>query len=456
MGGKVLQGVVVALVVAVLAAAPALAALPAVNTAVDAEVRTTSLLELSGGMCPEGGARKAGCLVGWDRGAEPGPGDDAVNVGVLVRVAPGALVAPVAPQGAMAAIHGPAADVADAWVAADQDPDEMARALLGKLEPLRAASPVHGPDYAAEGKSTDGADMVTFFEGQWYDLFPSLDLAAGVTDLPGGAEAALEGAGADAGAGAAREAFELPRSVLRPADAGGAAPYSTLARAPEAFAPSVAGAAPGPSPSVAGALRDALAAAPQAAFVGGAALGASLAFAWGLYTRIAAHRALDQGTRRRIYDLVAGQPGVRVGTLRRQLELSYPAVERHVRMLVHFGLLEVHPGGQRRLFVRGSADADGRAAVVASSTPQARRVLDHLRTRGPVTMGALRAELGLPRSSASLVVQRLSAAGLVVARPEGRRLLVALPSQLPAPEQVALAPAPPALQPPSLAPALAR
>jgi DNA-binding transcriptional ArsR family regulator len=180
-----------------------------------------------------------------------------------------------------------------------------------------------------------------------------------------------------------------------------------------------------------------------------AGLGALAAFA--LYHRICKQRALDQETRRRIHDAIAAQPGIRVGTLQAQLGLNYNTVLRHVRLLEHCGLVEGQGEGQRRLFVKGAGlGVHAKQAAVASSAPVAQAIVSYLQGKGDVEVPRLRADLGLPRSSASTALTRLAGAGLVVARRDGRRLIVALAAQGPGPL------APMAAGSPASAPATAR
>jgi predicted transcriptional regulator len=155
-----------------------------------------------------------------------------------------------------------------------------------------------------------------------------------------------------------------------------------------------------------------------------AALAASIAVV--LYHRIVRARALEQATRRKVYDSIAAAPGIRVGTLASHLELNYNTTLHHVRLLRETGLVEGFGSGQTRLFVRGaSLGMAQKEAAVAAASPVAARVLRHVEARGAVDFVGLREELGLPKSSASEAVSRLCQAGLVEKRRLGGRLLVA-------------------------------
>lgn len=418
---------------------------------------------LSGTAACAGEISKDSCLFVWDHGQDAGFGDDAVWVGVLVHVAARdlpALAALPAPDAALsppldaplaAAGLGGACGAVDACGAprllvADTSPDAWASALRGTLRPA-ATSTV--PWSEPEGKDVPDQQVPGTSLCEWLcDLMPSLHLEAGVVqDAP--SSAAPAAAASALGAAALLAPSETHAFTLDAADAQASpSPVDPARHMPAPEVGSTMHVTP-PAPSEALAFVTTPGGTPGNLLGAAAAMGVSLALAWGLYTRIAAHRALDQPTRRRIYEAVAAAPGVRIGTLHRDLGLSYPAVERHVRLLLDFGLLEAHGDGQRRLFVRGSASPQQRAAVVAAATPQAQQVLAFLHAHGPSSLGELRAGLGIPRSTASLVVKRLAEGGLVVTQGIGGRLVVRLPEAAvpvvvaaPEPASLALARAP--------------
>lgn len=157
-----------------------------------------------------------------------------------------------------------------------------------------------------------------------------------------------------------------------------------------------------------------------------AAAAISLVLAGALYSRIARHRALEQATRRRIHDAIAAQPGIRVGTLQNLLGLNYNTVLRHVRVLARCGLVEASGAGQRRYFVRGATSGvAARRAAIAADAPVAREVLRFVQHHGAVELPRLRKALGLPRSTASVALQRLAEAGWVEKHPgRGRSIVV--------------------------------
>lgn len=142
------------------------------------------------------------------------------------------------------------------------------------------------------------------------------------------------------------------------------------------------------------------------------------------------------------------QPGVRVGTLQAQLGLNYNTVLRHVRLLEKCGLVEGAGEGQRRYFVRQAAmGVEAKRAAIAAASPVAAEVLRYVQARGRVALPALRADLRLPRSSASTALARLEGAGLVAREPDGRRLVVVYAGGAPAGSSASVPVAPAAASP---------
>jgi DNA-binding transcriptional ArsR family regulator len=158
-----------------------------------------------------------------------------------------------------------------------------------------------------------------------------------------------------------------------------------------------------------------------------AVLGTFLLLVAAAYHRLQRDRILDQATRRRIYDLVRQEPGVRVADLARGLSLSYLTVRAQVHVLQAHGLL-VGSGPQGRFLfaAEGGWDRGARERHVARRKAVHRAILDDLAHHGPTEFGALTARLGLPKSTASAAVSALASAGAVAKLRDGRRVHVRL------------------------------
>lgn len=156
--------------------------------------------------------------------------------------------------------------------------------------------------------------------------------------------------------------------------------------------------------------------------IGGGVLGLAVA----LFHRLRKEALLSQENRRRVYQFIEANPGTRSGTIASLLGLDYKTVRWHVRALDEYGLV-VHGAAdaQSRLFIADAAvGRREREMIIASSTPVARIVLDHVRRCGRVEMSLMRRELGLPASSASVAVSRLTRAGLLCKQRIGRQVLL--------------------------------
>lgn len=153
--------------------------------------------------------------------------------------------------------------------------------------------------------------------------------------------------------------------------------------------------------------------------------GAAALLLGALYHRIARERALEQDTRRRIFEVIGAEPGVRVGTLAQRLGLAYKSVQRHVQLLEEMGYVQGSGAGQRRYVVAGQMPA-AEAAVLTTAlcNPAARAVYEHVVAHGASDMGSLGSALGLAPSTLSMAAARLRVAGLVASRRHGKRVVL--------------------------------
>lgn len=145
-----------------------------------------------------------------------------------------------------------------------------------------------------------------------------------------------------------------------------------------------------------------------------------------LYHRIQANRALDQTNRRRIFDQIASEPGVKVGTLAQRLGLSYKTVVHHVRILHAGGLVVTTNRSHHRLFAAGQVSMeDARTLSDALSRPSARAIYGYLAENPAGTdLATLRRILGLAPATVCAATMSMRRAGLVECRREGRRVFI--------------------------------
>lgn len=140
----------------------------------------------------------------------------------------------------------------------------------------------------------------------------------------------------------------------------------------------------------------------------------------------------DPGTiRRRVYEEVLRYPGIHVRGLERNLGVSAPLAQYHLRKLVEEGWVEVHEQGG---YSRHYPTRKGRTAHVSDEDMPlvgllreelplhvALLLLDH----GPQTHAELVERLGVAKSTLSYHLAKMAAAGLVDREPGTTRLRLA-------------------------------
>lgn len=131
--------------------------------------------------------------------------------------------------------------------------------------------------------------------------------------------------------------------------------------------------------------------------------------------------ALEQATRRRIYEHVAAHPGQHMRELQRQLAMSGGTLEYHLRVLTREGLLtERRQGRYLRYFAAaqmGGAEKDA-LGLLRQEVP--RRILALLVAQPEQSHGGLLQQFRLAPSTLTFHMQKLTRAGLVVATRHGR------------------------------------
>lgn len=144
-----------------------------------------------------------------------------------------------------------------------------------------------------------------------------------------------------------------------------------------------------------------------------------------LYTRLQRGRILEHTIRRRIYEAICQNPGIRVGTLASRLELHHNAVLYHVRILEQAGLVKAAGLTKRQYVPAGKLSRDEEARCTgALAVPSARAVYEHLRTHGPADLSALALGTGLGYSTVSEVVAVLCSASLTERYRRGKLWIV--------------------------------
>lgn len=133
-----------------------------------------------------------------------------------------------------------------------------------------------------------------------------------------------------------------------------------------------------------------------------------------LYTRLSRDRVLNHETRRRVYNAICAEPGVRVGTIATRLCMDYTTIRHHVAILREFDLVKTAGNANNRLLPVGHLSAtqeDVCTRVLAN--PTAKTVYEFLQARGPQDLREIAKALDLSYSTASASTVHLRKAGLV-------------------------------------------
>lgn len=131
--------------------------------------------------------------------------------------------------------------------------------------------------------------------------------------------------------------------------------------------------------------------------------------------------ALEQETRRRIFDHVAAHPGQHMRELQRQLAMSAGTLEYHLHVLVREGLLaERRQGRYVRYFVAAQVGRQEKDVLGLLRQAVPRKLCALLLMHPDQSHGELLRQFQLAPSTLTFHMKKLTEAGLVEARREGR------------------------------------
>jgi predicted transcriptional regulator len=125
--------------------------------------------------------------------------------------------------------------------------------------------------------------------------------------------------------------------------------------------------------------------------------------------------ALQQPTRRRIYDAVSAHPGASAREVQRIVGLAWGETAYHLDQLTRAGALRRERGGRRDYYFRLDMNWEDRRLLQALRSETERSILVLLVDSPGLTLGNLRDRTGLSLSTASLHVRHLRALGVVEA-----------------------------------------
>ena len=134
------------------------------------------------------------------------------------------------------------------------------------------------------------------------------------------------------------------------------------------------------------------------------------------YRRIAKRAALEHETRTAIYDHIRAHPGIRLGTLVKDLEINRGTLRYHLGKLQEFGMIATAVvGGQTGYFEnRQKYSALEEKALIHLKNPNTREILAILLESPAASRRDLAERLGITASSVSWHLRRLKADGIVL------------------------------------------
>lgn len=142
--------------------------------------------------------------------------------------------------------------------------------------------------------------------------------------------------------------------------------------------------------------------------------------AWGLlgplFTRFVRSDVLDHPRRTRIYDCVTAQPGLLFGEIAQLLEIPNGALQHHLGLLQHQGLIVRYRDGRSTRFYPSGPRVPTSATL--SSTRE--RILGSIAAGGRMTASEVALCLGHRVQSVWHHLRRLESAGLLTGHREGR------------------------------------
>lgn len=134
-----------------------------------------------------------------------------------------------------------------------------------------------------------------------------------------------------------------------------------------------------------------------------------------MYTRIRPNAALENGTRKAIFDLVCRAPGLGVHAIAAAAGVSYSTTAYHLERLVEAGMLVMTPDGNKLCYYKngGAFTETERRLLPLVKNDEAARVLEAILERPGTYRAALAERLGVTATTVNWHLKRLLEAGLV-------------------------------------------
>lgn len=154
-----------------------------------------------------------------------------------------------------------------------------------------------------------------------------------------------------------------------------------------------------------------------------AGITAAIGLAYVLYAREEDDGVLGNGTRVRIHELLAEEPGLIVAEIARRLDIHYTTAEYHLEILAEHDLVvRKRSGGKERVF---PSDLAPQAEVIAlERSPKRRRIFETVRAAPGISRCELAKHLDLSRDAVAYHTDVLAEDGLVVKEKDRGEIIV--------------------------------
>jgi predicted transcriptional regulator len=160
----------------------------------------------------------------------------------------------------------------------------------------------------------------------------------------------------------------------------------------------------------------------QAALAAGAAVGLAALAGVALYHRIRPHAALENDTRKAIFDAVCTSPGLGVHVIAQKAGVSYSTATYHLERLVAAGMIVMTPDGNKLCYYKngGAFTETERRILPLVKNDEAAKLLEAILDTPGTYRAALAERLGVTATTINWHLRRLREAGLIDEIRQGR------------------------------------
>lgn len=161
---------------------------------------------------------------------------------------------------------------------------------------------------------------------------------------------------------------------------------------------------------------------PTVLWSGGLVLGAATVLGVVLYHRIRPHAALENETRKLIFDAVCATPGLGVHEISKVAGVSYSTATYHLERLIAAGMIVMTPDGNKLCYYKngGAFSESERRILPLLKNEEAAKLFEAILAQPGTYRAALAEQLGVTATTINWHLRRLREAGLVDETRAGR------------------------------------